>query len=157
MVRLQEEGDRMEAVHEALSGVMADTYALYLKCQYYHWHVSGSHAFKALHELFEMFYKELAEVVDEMAERIVMLGGHAPGTFTDLNAHKKIQDVRVNLSVNEMIEDLSEDQTVILASLHDVLAVAIKHHDEATADLLIGRIAAHEKMAWMLSSSQDNL
>ena len=145
----------MEAVHESLAGVMADTYALYLKSQYYHWHVSGTVAFKTLHELFEGFYEELALADDEVAERMVMLGGHVPGTFTELNDYRTIDDVRVQLAASEMVEDLLRDQQIMLKQLHHALSSAIKQEDEATADLLIKRIAAHEKMAWMLSSSQE--
>jgi starvation-inducible DNA-binding protein len=155
MERSKNRRSAMEAVHQSLAGVMADTYALYLKSQYYHWHVTGTPAFKTLHELFEGFYEELALSVDEVAERIVMLGGHVPGTFSELNEFKTIDDVRMQLSANEMVEDLLHDQEVMLKQLHHALSCAIKQEDEATADLLIKRIAAHEKMAWMLSSSQE--
>ena len=40
-------------VAEALKKVLADSYALYLKTQNYHWNVEGPN-FKSLHELFEL-------------------------------------------------------------------------------------------------------
>lgn len=42
----------MSDVLNKLSTTLADTYALYLKTQNYHWHVKGAQ-FKALHGLFE--------------------------------------------------------------------------------------------------------
>ena len=60
-------------IAEALSRVLADSYMLYLKSHNYHWNVTGEH-FHSLHEQFEEQYTELAEAVDEIAERIRALG-----------------------------------------------------------------------------------
>ena len=56
----------MNRVETELAVLLADTYALYLKTQNYHWHVKGTQ-FKSLHELFERQYMELAAAVDEIA------------------------------------------------------------------------------------------
>jgi len=81
----------MTQVIKTLEVILADTYALYLKTQNYHWHVKGPQ-FKSLHELFEMQYRELAEAVDQLAERLLIMGHHAPATFTALNTLKTIKD-----------------------------------------------------------------
>ena len=81
----------MTSVINKLEVLLADTYALYLKTQNYHWHVKGPN-FKTLHELFEMQYKELANAVDSIAERIVIMAHKAPATFTDLNKLKTLKD-----------------------------------------------------------------
>ena len=56
-------------VIEALEKILADSYALYLKTQNYHWNVTGAE-FTSLHLLFESQYTELAEAIDEIAEKI---------------------------------------------------------------------------------------
>ena len=61
-----------------LSEVLADTYILYLKCQNFHWNVTGMH-FHTFHEMFQQFYEELAEAVDGIAERIRALGAPSSG------------------------------------------------------------------------------
>ena len=53
-------------VAEALNVVLADTYALYLKTQNYHWNVESPN-FLALHLMFETQYTELATAVDDIA------------------------------------------------------------------------------------------
>ena len=70
----------MSKIVKKLEIILADTYALYLKTQNYHWHVKGPQ-FKSLHELFEMQYRELAEAVDGVAERLLIMGHKAPATF----------------------------------------------------------------------------
>ena len=57
---------------------------LYLKTHNYHWNVTGE-LFHSLHEQFEEQYTELAEAIDEIAERIRSLGYRAPGTFKEFN------------------------------------------------------------------------
>ncbi|CAM3037339.1 DNA-binding protein [Legionella steigerwaltii] len=142
----------MGTIIKKLEVVLADTYALYLKTQNYHWHVKGVH-FKSLHELFEMQYKELAEAVDAIAERILIMGHKAPATFTALNQLKTIKDGDSSADANRMVSDLAQDNGSLVNDLNTAVKLAQEHGDEGTVALLSERIAAHEKARWMLSAS----
>ncbi|MCW8409749.1 DNA starvation/stationary phase protection protein [Legionella sp. PATHC035] len=142
----------MGTIIKKLEVVLADTYALYLKTQNYHWHVKGVH-FKSLHELFEMQYKELAEAVDAIAERILIMGHKAPATFTALNQLKTIMDGDSNFDANRMVSDLAQDHGTLVKDLNTTIKLAQEHGDEGTVALLSERIAAHEKARWMLNAS----
>lgn len=144
----------MSAVVKKLSIILADTYALYLKTQNYHWHVKGPQ-FKGLHELFEMQYKQLAEAVDEIAERILITGNKAPATFKEFESLKRIKDGNSSLSANEMLIELAEDHGTLVKDLNQAMVLAQQSADEGTVTLLSDRIAAHEKSRWMLRASED--
>ncbi|WP_419419040.1 Dps family protein [Legionella sp. D16C41] len=144
----------MNEVKNQLSILLADTYALYLKTQNYHWHVKGAQ-FKALHELFETQYQELAEAVDEVAERLLILGHKAPATFNEFNKLKRIQDGNSSLSANDMVKELANDHSTLIKDLNKSIKLAQDEADEGTITLLSDRIAAHEKARWMLSASSD--
>lgn len=144
----------MSEVLKKLSIILADTYALYLKTQNYHWHVKGAQ-FKGLHELFEMQYQELADAVDEVAERILITGNKAPATFKEFESLKRIKDGNSSLSANEMVKELAEDHNTLVTDLNRSLKLAQENNDEGTATLLGDRIAAHEKARWMLHASCD--
>ncbi len=137
---------------DQLAVILANSYALYLKSQNYHWHVKGL-AFKTMHDLFEEHYSELADAVDDIAERIIILGGQAPATFGALNQLKTSKDGDANLSVNDMLSDLKNDHQAIINDLQQAIASAADNNDEGTVALLGERIANHEKMAWMLATS----
>lgn len=137
-----------------LEVILADTYALYLKTQNYHWHVKGPQ-FKSLHELFEMQYLELAEAVDQVAERILIMGHKAPATFAAFNQLKTIKDGDSSLNANQMVTELAKDHNTLVKDLNQGVKIAQENHDEATVTLLSDRIAAHEKAHWMLKASQD--
>jgi starvation-inducible DNA-binding protein len=144
----------MSDVIKNLEVVLADTYALYLKTQNYHWHVKGSQ-FKSLHELFEMQYQELALAVDNIAERILILGHNAPATFSAFNQLKTIKDGDSSSSANQMVSELAQDNNVLVKDLNKVIKIAQDNRDEGTVTLLSDRIAAHEKAHWMLAASMD--
>jgi starvation-inducible DNA-binding protein len=136
---------------EALSGLLADTYILYLKTHNFHWNVTGP-MFTTLHTLFETEYTELALAVDEIAERIRALGAVAPGTFASFTKMASVKEADGVPKATEMIRLLVEDQGKIVAAAKKVVAAAEAAGDDATADLGIRRIQIHEKNAWMLSS-----
>jgi len=67
------EDESLKDCVEKTSVILAGTYALYLKTQYYHWNVVGAE-FYNLHKMFEEQYEELRDAVDDIAERIRTLG-----------------------------------------------------------------------------------
>jgi starvation-inducible DNA-binding protein len=142
----------MNKVAQELRILLADTYALYLKTQNYHWHVKGPH-FKPLHELFEVQYQALALAVDEIAERILTLGEDAPATFRELSSLARIQEGQAHQDANQMLSELAKDHKQLIQDLNTALRVAQECHDEGTATLMGDRIVEHEKTRWMLTSS----
>jgi len=141
-----------QALIDALSRLLADTYALYLKTQNYHWHVTGPN-FKTIHELFEAEYLDLADAVDDIAERIRTLGAKAPATFSEFNQLKTFKDGDSSLSGEAMLKELVADNKEVVKQLNACMKLAHAAEDEGTIALLSERIAIHEKSAWMLSSS----
>ena len=144
----------MNDVLNKLSIILADTYALYLKTQNYHWHVKGAQ-FKALHGLFETQYLELAEAVDEIAERILITGNKAPATFREFEELTRISEGDSSITANQMVMELADDHNTLVQDLNASMKLAQKHSDEGTATLLGDRIAAHEKARWMLNASRE--
>ncbi len=142
----------MESLVKQLEAALADTYALYLKTQNYHWHVTGPH-FVSLHQLFERQYKELAEFVDELAERLRILGHKAPATFSEFNELKTIQDGNPTASATQMLNDLAQDRKMMSKRLGLMMESAHDEGDEGSASLLSEQMMSHEKAHWMLSAS----
>lgn len=144
----------MSTIVQKLEVILADTYALYLKTQNYHWHVKGPQ-FKALHGLFEEQYRELAEAVDQIAERILIKGHKAPATFSQFNQLKTIKDGDSNATANQMVTELAYDHNLLVKDLNQAIRIAQESNDEGTISLLSERVAAHEKSHWMLEASKQ--
>ena len=141
----------MTSVTTALSQLMANTYALYLKTQNFHWHVRGEN-FISLHEFLEGHYKSLAEAVDGLAERIVMLGGQAPASFAALEQLSTIKAGDSNTAAAQMLAQLADDHASLIEEIKALNTLADSDNDLATCNVCAERIDAHEKMRWMLAS-----
>lgn len=141
-----------QAVSKTLSVLLASLYTLQLKTQFYHWNVTGPH-FTGLHALFEQQYNTIAPTVDEVAERIRALGVTSPGTFREFLALSDIkEDKALPDSWQQMVKNLLDAHESTIKTLRDNIERFQKLHDEASADMVIGLIQSHEKMAWMLRS-----
>ncbi len=137
---------------KSLYEVLTNSYALALKTQNYHWNVVGSN-FKSLHELFGLQYEELSTAIDEIAERIRALDCLVPAGLVIFSEAAEIKDGDEKLSSDLMIKNLLRDQEILLKIITAAIRDAQDNQDEATADMLIGRLEIHSKNRWMLKSS----
>jgi starvation-inducible DNA-binding protein len=144
------EADR-QAIADGLSRMLADSYTLYLKTHNYHWNVTGPQ-FATLHTLFEEHYTELAQAVDEIAERIRALGHPAPGSYRAYAELSSIAEDDDEPDARAMIRRLVEGQEAVVRTARKVFPAVEAANDEPTADLLTQRMHIHEKNAWMLRS-----
>lgn len=145
-----EEGQR-KSIADGLSKLLADSYTLYIKTHNFHWNVTGP-MFNTLHTMFEEQYTELQTAVDEIAERIRSLGERAPGSYAAFSKLTAIKEAEGDFTAREMIEQLLVGHETVARTARSVFPAAEKGNDEATLDLLTGRIQTHEKTAWMLRS-----
>ena len=140
-----------EKVATGLSKLLADTFTLYLKTHKFHWNVKGPF-FQMFHGLFGSQYEEMWEAVDEIAERIRQLGLQAPGSYKEYMSLTTIQESIDSPRAEAMLVQLVADQNSIIKTCEDLFTLASEAGDQATADLLIQRMKAHEKQVWMLRS-----
>lgn len=144
------ETDRQE-ISQGLSRLLADTYTLYLKTHNYHWNVTGP-MFETLHAMFERHYTELADAVDQIAERIRALGHKAPGSYAEFAKLASIKEEQDNPNADTMIKRLLEGHEAVVRTARSVFPAVERAQDEPSADLLTQRMQTHEKTAWMLRS-----
>jgi starvation-inducible DNA-binding protein len=134
---------------DGLSRVLADSYTLYLKTHNYHWNVEGPN-FQALHNLFEEQYKDLAEAVDEIAERIRTLGHRAPGSYSEFGKLAAVREDTDHPDWQQMVRQLAEDQETVVGTCRQVIKLAHEADDPVTDHIMADRMQVHEKNAWML-------
>ena len=144
--------DQRGAMADAVTRLLADTYALYYKTHAYHWNVTGPR-FHDLHGMFEEQYRELWEATDDIAERVRALGSLAPISYDALASSASIRFDNATPDADAMVRNLVDGHEQVVRTARDVLALAGQHGDEATADIVAPRITAHEKFAWMLRAT----
>jgi len=143
-------GKARDAVLAELGRLLADEHVLYVKTRNFHWNVTGPH-FGPLHGLFETQYDEIAGTIDEVAERVRMLGGVAPGSMKEFLKLARIDEQPGGrLEAEKMIAALLSDHEALIRGLREAIRVAERAGDAGTEDFLTGVLEAHEKKAWML-------
>lgn len=140
-----------KAMTEALTGVLADTFVLFVNTQTCHWNVVGPH-FAALHDLFGTQYEELHAAVDELAERLRALDAKAPVGVGALKDMSVVSDGLGKGNAMGMIAALAEGHEKAIKRLSAAIDLADDVDDVGTEDLLTGRLEAHQKTLWMLKS-----
>jgi starvation-inducible DNA-binding protein len=140
------------SVKEVVNHQIANFNVLYTKLHQFHWYVKGPHFF-TLHEKFEELYNEAAEAFDELAERLLAIGGKPYSTLSEYLANTSlVESTNVDRQSSEFVEELVENYEVIQKELTDAIAVAGNENDDVTEDLFIGLKANIDKHVWMLKA-----
>ena len=141
-----------QAVAAILNQILADEHILYNKTRSYHWNVEGS-SFMELHKLYEEQYTALAEIIDEIAERIRTVGHYAEGRLVELLKLATLKEQQVPTGYKQQIPNLDADHEKIIINLRkQITEFDEKYKDIGSSDFLTGLLKQHEKMAWMLRS-----
>lgn len=140
-------------ITKALNGILADSFALYLKTKNFHWHVSGPH-FRSYHLLFDEQAAEIFATTDEIAERVRKIGGTTLRSIRDISDKQSLKDNNAEfVTAGEMVRELMNDNKAVVAAMRKAHKVADEHEDVATASLLENYIDATEKRTWFLFES----
>ena len=143
--------DDREKIVKGLSGLLADSYTLYLMTHNFHWNVTGPQ-FNSLHSMFMTQYTEQWNALDMIAERIRALGHPAPGTYKEFVKLASIKEVEGVPKADDMVRHLVEAQEATARTARKLFPTVTAADDQPTADLLTQRLEVHEKTAWMLRS-----
>ena len=139
-----------KAVAEALNGILADSFALYLKTKNFHWHVSGPH-FRDYHLMFDEHAAQILGTTDLIAER-VRKNGHR--TLTSIGDIAKRQSIADNddtkVAAPDMLEVMRADNLKLLERLREAKELAGEAGDNATDGLLDDWTDQAEERAWFL-------
>lgn len=140
-------------VAEVLNKIIATQNVFYTKLHQVHWYVKGSHFF-TLHEQFEDFYEEVAKQFDEVAERLITIGGEPYSTLQEFIGYSDIkEDVKYKeLKQDEMAELIADDYILLSKLLDKGLKIADEEGDDVTNDMLIAQKADVDKHIWMLQA-----
>ena len=137
-------------ISAALTALLADMFALYLKTKNFHWHVSGPH-FRDYHLMLDEQAAEIFATTDEIAERARKIGGT---TLRSIGHIAKLQRIADNdadfVTPEDMLAELREDNLQLTQRMRETHDVCDEHGDVATASLLEVWIDQAERRTWFL-------
>ena len=138
-------------VIDHLNAELATAFVLSFNAKRYHWTVTGPH-FRDYHLRFEELYNAADGTVDELAERIRMLGGvplHAPAQMA-AQTKAPVSDPAARLDPEAMLKEALDNEERTISLLHEGIELASQAGDPGTADLLTRFVQVHQKEAWFL-------
>ena len=139
-----------KSVAEALNGILADSYALYLKTKNFHWHVSGPH-FRDYHLMLDDQATQILGTTDLIAERVRKTGNTTLRSIGDIARRQTIKDNDAEfVSPESMLAELREDNLKLVENLRSAKDAATEARDNATEGLIDDWTDQAEERAWFL-------
>ena len=144
----------MNKIAKSYALMLADLYALMIKTQNYHWHVTGPH-FKSLHVFFEELYTQIFTSIDLVAERMLAMGFTAPATLNEIVELRILADGDAKLNAAEMLMDVEKGFQHIIDDLDACIKLVKVDDDEASLSFLSDLLCRFEKTLWMLRAASS--
>jgi starvation-inducible DNA-binding protein len=141
----------------ALSGLLADVFALYVKTKNFHWHMSGRH-FRDYHLLLDEQSDQIFAMTDPIAERARKVGGTTLRSIGHIARQQRILDNDADyVAPQDMLAELRGDNQQLTSILRQVHNLCDEYGDVATASLLEVWIDEAERRTWFLFESTRNV
>ncbi|WP_287827044.1 DNA starvation/stationary phase protection protein [Bacteroides sp.] len=148
-IKLNEAGSNK--VIDSLQVLLADLQVYYTNLRNFHWNIKGRGFFQ-LHEAFEKMYDDVNEKVDEVAERILMLGGVPENKFSNYLKIARVKEEDVQSDGMKAIENILETIGHLIVEERKIIEIAGDNKDEATVSMMSDYLVEQEKSVWMLTS-----
>ena len=146
---LSSENTADSPVVEALRRQVANAFVLYANYKHYHWQTYGP-LFRDLHKLFDTFGEAVLETVDDLAERIRMIGQDPPSHLAAMQDLAGVSPAAPHGTMREMIEEANRNELIVIKEMREAAAIADEHDDPGTVDVFSRFVQIHEKHEWWL-------
>ena len=143
-------GQATRAIADALNGLLADAFALYLKTKNFHWHMSGPH-FRDYHLMLDEQSDQIFATTDPLAERVRKLGQRTIRSIGHIGELQTIKDNDAEfVGPLDMLRELMNDNKAMAASMRKAHELCDDQKDIATASLLEVYVDETERRTWFL-------
>jgi starvation-inducible DNA-binding protein len=134
----------------ALTTLLADMFALYVKTKNFHWHVSGPH-FRDYHLLLDDQAGQILATTDAIAERVRKIGGTTLRSIGQISHLQRVLDNEADyVTAQDMLAELRTDNMELAGRMRQTHTLCDEHGDVATASLLEVWIDEAEGRVWFL-------
>jgi starvation-inducible DNA-binding protein len=134
----------------ALTMLLSDMFALYLKTKNFHWHVSGPH-FRDYHLMLDEQSDQIFATTDAIAERVRKIGGTTLRSIGQISRLQRVHDNDADyVTPLDMLAELRQDNQQLTASMRETHDLCDEYRDVATASLLEVWIDEAERRTWFL-------
>lgn len=136
---------------EKLNDLLANYQVFYQNARGFHWNIKGDKFFE-LHLKFEELYNDLQIKIDEIAERILTLGGTPIHSFAGYLKTAEIKPMENQTSGPVCVGHILDAFAILLVKEREILNLSAGLNDEGTNAMASDYIREKEKLVWMYSA-----
>lgn len=147
---VSQENRENDPVVQHLQREVANAFVLYANYKHYHWQTFGP-LFRDLHLMFDDFAQRALGSIDELAERIRMIGQDVQSIeLRQFQQAASIQSSRAGQSMQEMLEEADANLLIVIKDMRDAAKAADESNDPGTVDLFSKLVQIHERDEWFI-------
>lgn len=135
----------------SLNVLLAEYSVVYQKLRNFHWNVVGGD-FYDVHEKLEEEYLAGAENIDEIAERVRVLGYKPLSTMASFLEQSQIKETDEDLNAEQMIQTIINDYKHMIKTMGKTVELALEQKDYGTDFMVRNMIIRTEEKIWMFQS-----
>lgn len=136
---------------EKLNNLLANYQVFYQNTRGFHWNIKGEKFFE-LHLKFEELYNDLQIKIDEIAERVLTLGGTPVHSFAGYLEIAEIKPVENETNGPACVGYILDSFATLLVKEREILNLSAELNDEGTNAMASDYIREKEKLVWMYSA-----
>jgi starvation-inducible DNA-binding protein len=144
---LSRENNPDSPVVRELRRQVANAFVLYANYKHYHWQTYGP-LFRDLHKLFDKLAKDVLPTLDDLAERVRMIGQDPPAHLIEAADLASVPAAAPHSTMREMVAEADRHLLVVVKEMRHAAKVADEHGDPGTVDLFSRLVQIHEKHEW---------
>ena len=145
--------DATKEISGALTAILADVFAIYMKTKNFHWHMSGAH-FRDYHLMLDEQSAQLFAMTDDIAERARKIGGRTIRSIGEISRMQRILDNDADyVEPADMLAELCEDNKQLAAELRAAHILCDERNDFSSVSMIDNWIDETERRVWFLYES----
>lgn len=137
-----------------LNDLLSNYMIMYQNTRGFHWNIKGPKFFE-LHLKFEELYTDFLLKIDEIAERVLTLGGTPLHCFEDYLAQSQIRPLKNMHDGPACVGHVIDAFKVVILKQRTILSMSAELNDEGTNAMMSDYIREQEKLIWMYSAYQQ--
>src|SRR5579883_3225244 len=130
-----QENRESHPVIQHLQREVSNAFVLYANYKHYHWQTYGP-LFRDLHLLFDDLATRVLGTIDEMAERVRMIGQDVQAVqLKQFQETATVVSARAQQSISEMLEEAQTNLLLVIKNMREAARAADDANDPGTVDL----------------------
>jgi starvation-inducible DNA-binding protein len=103
-----------------------------------------------MHKLFDRLANDVLPTLDELAERVRMIGQDPPRHLIEASDLATVQSAAPHSTMRDMVEEADRNLLLVIKEMREGAKIADEHDDPGTVDMFSKMVQIHERHEWFM-------